>query len=69
MRWVAIHDFMVGAGAHAAAWSLQHAVFVPNHRSRSVDELSTMLSARGFEVDAATSIVDEMTTLVVGQRA
>lgn len=69
MRWIAIHDFMVGGGAHAAAWSLQHAVFVPNHRSRSIDELSTMLSARGFEVDAASSVVDEMTTLVVGHRS
>jgi hypothetical protein len=69
VEWIAIHDFMVGGGAHAAAWSLQHAVFVPNHRSRSIDDLSTMLSARGFEVDAATSIVDEMTTLVVGHRA
>lgn len=69
VRWIAIHDFMVGGGAHAAAWSLQHAVFVPNHRSRSVDDLATMLSDRGFEVDAAAPIVDEMTTLVVGQRA
>jgi hypothetical protein len=69
MSWIAIHDFMLGGGAHAAAWSLQHAVFVPNHRSRSIDELSTMLSTRGFEVDAATPIVDDMTTLVVGHRA
>ena len=69
MRWSAIHDFMVGDGAHAAAWSLQHAVFVPNHRSRSVGDLSTMLSDRGFDVDPASAVVDEMTTLVVGQRA
>ncbi len=69
MRWIAIHDFMVGSGAHAAAWSLQHAVFVPGHRSRSVDDLSTMLSDRGFEVETAEPVVDEMTTLVVGQRA
>jgi len=69
VRWIAIHDFMVGGGAHAAAWSLQHAVFVPNHRSRSIEDLSTMLADRGFEVGAASSIVDEMTTLVVGQRS
>lgn len=69
VRWIAIHDFMVGTGAHAAAWSLQHAVFVPDHRSRSVDELSTMLSDRGFEVEGASPIVDEMTTLVVGHRS
>lgn len=66
--WIAIHDFMLGGGAHAAAWSLQHAVFVPNHRSRSSDELSTMLSDRGFEVEAASPVVDQMTTLVVGHR-
>lgn len=69
VRWIAIHDFMVGSGAHAAAWSLQHAVFVPGHRSRTVDELSTMLSDRGFEVGPPSSVVDEMTTLVIGQRA
>ncbi len=68
MRWIAIHDFMVGGGSHAAAWSLQHAVFVPKHRSRSVDEVSSMLADRGFEVDAASSVIDEMTTLVVGHR-
>lgn len=69
MRWIAIHDFMVGGGAHAAAWSLQHAVFVPDHRSRSIDELSTMLTDRGFEVEPSSPVVDEMTTLVVGCRS
>jgi len=69
MRWIAIHDFMIGGGAHAAAWSLQHAVFVPHHRSRSIDELSSMLSGRGFEVEAAAPVVDEMTTLIVGCRS
>ncbi len=68
VRWIAIHDFMVGSGAHAAAWSLQHAVFVPGHRSRSADDLTTMLADRGFEVAPASSVVDEMTTLVVGNR-
>lgn len=68
LRWIAIHDFMVGSGAHAAAWSLQHAVFVPGHRSRSVDDVSSMLSNRGFDVDEASTVVDEMTTLVVASR-
>ena len=69
LRWIAVHDFMVGGGAHAAAWSLQHAVFVPNHRSRSIDDLSTMLTDRGFGVDDSSPVVDEMTTLVVGARS
>jgi hypothetical protein len=68
VRWIAIHDFMVGSGAHAAAWSLQHAVFVPGHRSRSAADLTTMLADRGFEVGAASSVVEEMTTLVIAQR-
>lgn len=68
VRWIAIHDFMVGSGAHAAAWSLQHAVFVPGHQSRSAEDLSTMLTDRGFEVAPAATVVDEMTTLVVGNR-
>ncbi len=69
VRWIAIHDFMVGSGAHAAAWSLQHAVFVPDHRSRSVDELSSMLDDRGSEVEQSSTVVDEMTTLVIGCRS
>ncbi|MEM9131892.1 MAG: methyltransferase [Actinomycetota bacterium] len=68
VRWIAIHDFMVGNGAHAAAWSLQHAVFVPGHQSRSADDLSAMLVERGFDVAPAAAVVDEMTTLVVGSR-
>ena len=68
VRWIAVHDFMVGSGAHAAAWSLQHAVFVPGHRSRSADEIGTMLDERGYEVTVDRPIVDEMTALVVGAR-
>jgi len=68
MNWIAVHDFMVGSGRHAAAWSLQHAVFVPGHRSRSADEISDLLRSRGYEVVTNRSIVDEMTTLVVGVR-
>lgn len=68
VRWIAVHDFMVGSGAHAAAWSLQHAVFVPGHRSRSADEISDMLEERGFSPEPASSVVDEMTTLVVASR-
>ena len=69
VRWIAVHDFMVGGGAHAAAWSLQHAVFVPGHRSRSVDDLTTMLVDRGFDVEPPTPVVDEMTTLLVAERS
>ena len=38
-----------GTGRWAAAWSLQHAVFVPGHRSRSADAISAMLDTAGFE--------------------
>ena len=69
LRWIAVHDFMIGSGSHAAAWSLQHAVFVPGHCSRSAEDVSSMLADRGFEVDPAAPVVDEMTTLVVGTRA
>lgn len=69
VRWVAIHDFMLGGGVHAAAWSLQHAVFVPGHISRSVTDVETMLADRGFELTTSQPLVDEMTTLVVAQRS
>jgi hypothetical protein len=68
VRWVAVHDFMVGSGSHAAAWSLQHAVFVPRHRSRSTDEISTLLTDRGYSIETTVPLVDEMTALVVGVR-
>ena len=68
MRWVAVHDFMVGSGDHAAAWSLQHAVFVPGHRSRSDEDISDLLQSRGYETTVTRPIVDEMTTLIVGVR-
>lgn len=68
VRWIAVHGFMTGSGAHAAAWSLQHAVFVPGHRSRSADDIGDLLSDREYAVETTRSIVDEMTTLVVGVR-
>jgi hypothetical protein len=68
IRWIAVHDFMVGSGRHAAAWSLQHAVFVPGHRSRSADEIGDLLRSRGYEIVTNRSIVEEMTAIVVGVR-
>lgn len=68
VRWIAVHDFMLDGGDHAAAWSLQHAVFVPGHVSRSIDDVSRMLDEVGYEVDTARPLVDEMTTLVVAVR-
>ncbi|MEM8747316.1 MAG: class I SAM-dependent methyltransferase [Actinomycetota bacterium] len=68
VRWVAVHDFLVDGGAHAAAWSLQHAVFVPGHRSRRVAEVEEMLAQRGWATSSTSPLVDEMTTLVVGRR-
>lgn len=65
IRWVAVHDFMLGGGSLAAAWSLQHAVFVPGHVSRSIDEVADMLTAGGFTVTTRQLLVDEMTTLVL----
>ncbi len=68
VRWIAIHDFMVGSGTHASAWSLQHAVFVPGHRSRTADEIRAMLGDVGFAMSDARPLIDEMTTLVVATR-
>lgn len=68
VRWIAIHDFMVGSGTWAAAWSLQHAVFVPGHTSRSADEINAMLERHGFAPTSTAPLVDEMTTLTVGVR-
>lgn len=68
VRWIAVHGFMVGSGAYAAAWSLQHAVFVPGHRSRSAEDIGDMLRDRGFEPSPPTQVVDDMTALVVGTR-
>ena len=56
---------MLDGGALAAAWSLQHAVFVPGHVSRSIDDVAAMLTAAGFTVSSQTPLVDEMTTLVL----
>ena len=68
VRWVAVHDFMVGGGALAAAWSLQHAVFVPGHVSRWITDVEAMLLAAGFGEVTSAPLVDEMTTLAVGVR-
>ena len=68
VRWVAVHDFMIGGGRLAAAWSLQHAVFVPGHTSRTVDQVSAMASDAGFAVANTAPLVDEMTTLVIASR-
>ncbi|BAN02600.1 class I SAM-dependent methyltransferase [Ilumatobacter coccineus] len=69
VRWIAVHDFMVGGGTWAAAWSLQHAVFVPGHTSRSSDEVNAMLQRHGFTPVSTGPLVDEMTTLTVGVRS
>ena len=68
LRWIAVHDFMLDGGIHAAPWSLQHAVFVPGHCSRSIGELSAMLNEAGFSGIETHGVVDEMTTMVVGTR-
>ena len=68
VRWIAIHDFMAGSGRWASAWSLQHAVFVPEHRSRSAVAIGAMLNAAGFDTVSSAPLIDEMTTLVVGTR-
>ncbi len=65
VRWVAIHDFMAGSGRWAAAWSLQHAVFVPGHRSRSAVDVAEMARVAGFETVSSEPLIDQMTTLVV----
>ena len=69
VRWVAVHDFMLGGGSLAAAWSLQHAVFVPDHVSRAVTDVEAMLTAAGFDTLSSTPLVDDMTTLVVAERS
>lgn len=68
VRWVAVHDFLIDGGSLAAAWSLQHAVFVPGHVSRTVDEIGSMLGAAGFGAVVSAPVVDQMTTMVVGSR-
>lgn len=65
VRWVAVHDFMLGGGSLAAAWSLQHAVFVPGHVSRTIDDVADMITSCGFTVATRQPLVDDMTTLVL----
>lgn len=54
--------------AEATAWSLQHAVFVPQHTSRSAHTVSSMLDAAGFQTLSSEPLIDEMTTLVIATR-
>ena len=68
VRWVAIHDFFLDSGAHAASWSLQHAVFVPGHVSRTTSEISQKLAASGWTDQTTHPLVDEMTSLVIACR-
>lgn len=68
VRWVAVHDFMIDGGRWAAAWSLQHAVFVPGHVSRTSVEVAEMLTVAGFEKTETVGVVDEMTTMVIARR-
>ncbi|MEM9037640.1 MAG: hypothetical protein AAGD18_23845 [Actinomycetota bacterium] len=68
VRWVAVHDFLTDGGSLAPAWSLQHAVFVPGHVSRSIDDVGSMLDDAGFDSVTSVPVVDEMTTMVVGTR-
>jgi len=68
VRWVAIHDFFVDSGEFAPSWSLQHAVFVPGHRSRTTTEVGAMLAERGWSTIDVHPLVDEMTSLVVATR-
>ena len=65
VRWVAVHDFFLDSGVHAPSWSLQHAVFVPGHRSRTTTEIADLLAARGWTNVTVRPLVDEMTSLVV----
>ena len=67
VEWVAVHDFFLDSGAYAPSWSLQHAVFVPGHRSSTTDEVSTMLAARGWTEVTTAPLVDEMTSLVIAR--
>jgi hypothetical protein len=68
VRWVAVHDFMTDRCALAAAWSLQHAVFVPGHRSLTSSSLRETLTARGFGEVEIHPIVDDMTAMVTARR-
>ena len=68
VRWIAVHDFMLGGGSLVAAWSLQHAVFVPGHVSRTIDDVASMLTTAGFTVISSVPLVDDMTTLTIAHR-
>lgn len=68
VRWVAVHDFFLDSGDYAPAWSLQHAAFVPGHRSRTTDEVGELLAARGWSDVEVRPVIDEMTAVVVATR-
>lgn len=68
IQWIALHDFLLGGGDLAPAWSLQHAVFVPGHVSRSVDGVGDLLRSAGFSTIQSEPVVDDMTTLVLAAR-
>lgn len=68
VRWIAVHDFMVDRCALAAAWSLQHAVFVPGHRSFTSVDVARMLTERGFATIEVHPVVDDMTAMVTAHR-
>ena len=58
----------MGERANSASWSLQHAVFVPGHRSNTTAQIGEMLVARGWTEVTTDPLVDEMTSLVVARR-
>jgi hypothetical protein len=66
VRWIAVHDFMIDRGEFAAVWSLQHAVFVPGHRSFTSGQVAGQLAGLGFGAIETVSIVDGMTAMVTG---
>lgn len=68
VRWIAIHDFMVDRGELAAEWSLQHAVFVPGHRSFTSTQLADELAAFGYGSVEVGPVVDQMTAMLTAVR-
>lgn len=68
VRWVAVHDFFLDSGDYAPSWSLQHAVFVPGHASRTTGEVGELLVARGWTEVTTHPLVDQMTSLVIATR-
>jgi hypothetical protein len=69
VRWIAVHDFMIDRGELAAEWSLQHAVFVPGHRSFTSTQISDELRDLGFGSIEVNPVVDQMTAMVTAVRS